>query len=128
MEENLDEFDYMITNVEYLLNGSLKEIKLTRYSIEGIDTSSVQCFVKNNVAYVNVGVYYRPKESINDWTKIVSNLPIPAYNKGLFPNYIADGTNTIAAVMLTKNGELMIQGGKISYTKFLTSLISYPIA
>ena len=23
MEENLDEFDYMITNVEYLLNGSL---------------------------------------------------------------------------------------------------------
>ena len=31
MEENLDEFDYMIINVEYLLNGSLKnspEIKL----------------------------------------------------------------------------------------------------
>lgn len=24
MEENLDEFDYMIINVEYLLNGSLK--------------------------------------------------------------------------------------------------------
>ena len=26
MEENLDEFDYMIINVEYLLNGSLKMI------------------------------------------------------------------------------------------------------
>ena len=25
MEENLDEFDYMITNVEYLLNGSLNK-------------------------------------------------------------------------------------------------------
>lgn len=110
------------------LNGSLKEIKLTRYSIEGIDTSSVQCFVKNNVAYINVGVYYHTKEAITEWTKIVSNLPIPAYNKGLFPNYIADGANTIAAVQVTKNGELMIQGGKISYTKFLTSLISYPIA
>jgi len=115
--------------VRYIfLNGSLKEIKLTRYNIEGIDTSSVQCFVKNNVAYLNVGVYYNAKEAITEWTKIVSDLPIPAYNKGLFPNYIADGANTIAAVQLTKNGELMIQGGKISYTKFLTSLISYPIA
>lgn len=109
------------------INGSLKEIKLTRYSIEGIDTTSVQCFVKNNVAYINVGVYYHTKEAITEWTKIVSNLPIPAYNKGLFPNYIADGANIIAAVRVTKNGELMIQGGKISYTKFLTSLISYPI-
>ena len=30
MEENLDKFDYMIINVEYLLNGSLE--KLTVYS------------------------------------------------------------------------------------------------
>ena len=28
MEENLDEFDYMIINVEYLLNGSLKNFKI----------------------------------------------------------------------------------------------------
>ena len=30
MEENLDEFDYMIINVEYLLNGSLKGVINTK--------------------------------------------------------------------------------------------------
>lgn len=109
------------------LNGSLKEIELTRYSIEGINTNDVQCFVKNNVAYVNIGVYYASTEAIAEWTKIVSNLPIPAYNIGLFPSYITDGANVIAGVKITKNGELMIEGGKISYTKFLTTMISYPI-
>ena len=31
MEENLDEFDYMIINVEYLLNGSL--LKFQRFTV-----------------------------------------------------------------------------------------------
>lgn len=128
MEENLDEFDYVIINVEYLLNGSLKEIELTRYNIEGIDTSSVQCFVKNNIAYVNIGVYYRTKEAITGWTKIVSNLPIPAYTKNTFIHYSQnDDGDLIASILLNSNGELMIEGGRLSYTKFICSLISYPI-
>ena len=128
MEENLYEFDYMIINVESCLNGSLNKIELTRYNIEGIDTSSVQCFVKNNVAYVNVGVYYRPKEAITGWTKIVSNLPIPAYTKRTFIHYSQnDDGGLIAGILLNSNGELMIEGSRLSYTKFICSLISYPI-
>ena len=110
------------------INGSLKEIELTRYNIEGIDTSSVQCFVKNNIAYVNIGVYYRTKEAITGWTKIVSNLPIPAYTKNTFIHYSQnDDGDFIAGILLNSNGELMIEGGRLSYTKFICSLISYPI-
>lgn len=110
------------------LNGSLKEIELTRYNIEGIDTSSVQCFVKNNIAYVNIGVYYRTKEAITGWTKIVSNLPIPAYTKTNIIHYSQnDDGDFIAGILLNGNGELMIEGGRLSYTKFICSLISYPI-
>lgn len=110
------------------LSGSLKEIELTRYNIEGIDTSSVQCFVKNNIAYVNIGVYYRTKEAITGWTKIVSNLPIPAYTKNTFIHYSQnDDGDFIAGILLNSNGELMIEGDRLSYTKFISSLISYPI-
>lgn len=110
------------------LNGSIKEIKLTRHNIEGIDTNSVQCFVKNNVAYVNIGVYYRPKEAINDWTKIVSNLPIPIYTKPKFVGYLQNASGgTIAGLSLNEDGELLIKGGAPSYTVFICSLISYPI-
>lgn len=109
------------------LNGSLKEIKLTRYNIEGIDTSSVQCFVKNNVAYVNVSVYYRPKEAITEWTKIVSNLPTPAYTKSRFVYYSQNANDVITSLLLNEAGELLIKGGLISYTEFLCSIISYPI-
>jgi hypothetical protein len=88
----------------------------------------VQCFVKNNIAYVNVGIYYRQKEAITDWTKIVSNLPIPAYTKHTFIHYSQNaGGDTIAGLMLNGNGELMIEGSSLSYTKFICSLISYPI-
>lgn len=108
------------------LNGSLKEIKLTKYNIEGIDTSSVQCFVKNNVAYVNIGVYYRPKEAINDWTKIVSNLPIPIYTKPKFVGYLQNASDIIAGLLLNEDGELLIKGGTPSYTEFMCAIISYP--
>lgn len=114
------------TGYSTYLNGSLKEIELTRYNIEGIDTSSVQCFVKNNVAYVNVGVYYKPKEAITDWTKIVSNLPIPAYTKPTFIHYSQNASGTIAGLLLNENGELMIIGGSLSYTEFMCEMISYP--
>lgn len=117
----------MIINVEYWLNGSIKEIKLTRYNIEGVDATSVQCFVKNNVAYVNIGIYYRPKEAINAWTKIVSNLPIPIYTKPKFVGYLQNASGIIAGLLLNEDGELLIIGGAPSYTAFICSLISYPI-
>lgn len=115
-----------ICSIFFLKRQFLKEIKLTRYNIEGIDTSSVQCFVKNNVAYVNVGVYYRPKEAINDWTKIVSNLPIPAYTKPKFVGYSQNASGIIAGLLLNEDGELLIKGGSLSYTEFMCTIISYP--
>lgn len=122
---------YFVLYIELLfgnvgLNGSLKEIKLTRYNIEGIDTSSVQCFVKNNVAYVNVGVYYHPKEAITGWTKIVSNFPIPAYTKQTFIHYSQNASDEIAGLLLNGDGELLIKGGSLSYTEFMCTIISYP--
>ena len=36
MEENLDEFDYMIINVEYLLNGSLKSLVICKQYIQDL--------------------------------------------------------------------------------------------
>lgn len=110
------------------LNGSLKEIVLTRYNIEGVDASGTLCFVKNNIAYVSIEVYYRSKEPITGWTKIVSDLPIPAYTKPTFIHYSQSaGGDFIAGLMLNGNGELMIEGGSLSYTKLICSLISYPI-
>lgn len=126
---SIPNFSYRIQTyvLVFYLNGSLKEVNLMRYSVEGVDTSSVQCFVKNNVAYVNVGVYYRPKEAINDWTKIVSNLPIPAYTKPKFVGYSQNASGTIAGLLLNEDGELLIKGGTPSYTEFICSIISYPI-
>ena len=112
----------------YYLDGSLKEIVLTRYNVEGVDASGTLCFVKNNIAYVSIEVYYRSKEPITGWTKIVSDLPIPAYTKPTFIHYSQNaGGDFIAGLMLNGNGELMIEGGSLSYTKFICSLISYPI-
>ena len=87
----------------------------------------MQCFVKNNVAYVNVGVYYRPKEAITGWTKIVSNLPIPAYTKRMFIHYLQNASgDIIAGLLLNEDGELLIIGGVPSYTAFMCTIISYP--
>lgn len=99
-----------------------------RYNIEGVDASGIQCFVKNNIAYVSIELYYRPKEAITGWTKIVSNLPIPAYTKSTFIHFSqSDGGDFITGLMLTNGGNLMIEGSRLSYTKFICSLISYPI-
>lgn len=99
-----------------------------RYNIEGVDTSGIQCFVKNNMAYVSIELYYRPKEAITGWTKIVSNLPIPAYTKQMIIHYSQnDDGDSIAGILLTNSGNLMIKGGNLSYTKCICSPISYPI-
>lgn len=64
MEENLDEFDYMITNVEYLLNGSLND----KFSQQGL--------VSNLSDIKDIGLYYIQNSSempsINGWYAILS--------------------------------------------------------
>ena len=110
------------------LNGSLKEIELTRHNVEGIDTTNVQCFVKNNVAYVKIAIDYNPKETFISWAKIVSNLPIPAYNGNFFVHWEQDGSNPIVCLRITKNGELVAIGSTVSFVKSVYEVISYPIA
>ena len=61
MEENLDEFDYMIINVEYLLNGSLKVIDC-----------GIACFSRSD-SMVDIGT--RIKASIT-FNKIFVSAPV----------------------------------------------------
>lgn len=110
------------------INGSLKEIELTRYNIEGIDIANVQCFVKNNVAYVKIEISYNPKEAMYGWTKIAGNFPIPVYNGNLFIHFEQADRDVVVGSMITKNGELEIIGSTVSFTKNLYDVISYPIA
>ena len=110
------------------LNGSLKKIELTRHNVEGINTSDVQCFVKNNIAYVYIAITYNPKEAITGWTNIVGNLPIPAYNGNLFVIWESVKNDTYIGSMITKGGDLMIIGQTVSSIKNIFKVISYPIA
>lgn len=88
----------------------------------------MQCFVKNNVAYVNIAINYNPKEEIIGWAKIVGNLPIPAYNGNLFVHFEQTDSGAILGSMITKDGNLMIIGSTFSSAKFVYEVISYPIA
>ena len=46
MEENLDEFDYMIINVEYLLNGSLNTTIKRAATLDGNKALGTTCYGK----------------------------------------------------------------------------------
>ena len=46
MEENLDEFDYMIINVEYLLNGSLNKTIKIAATLNGNEALGTTCYGK----------------------------------------------------------------------------------
>ena len=52
MEENLDEFDYMIINVEYLLNGSLNNIDPKGESILRSSDGIVSLSIYNDSLYI----------------------------------------------------------------------------
>ena len=49
MEENLDKFDYMIINVEYLLNGSLKNFKI--FALDRFDLLDDELTGYDNICY-----------------------------------------------------------------------------
>ena len=51
MEENLDEFDYMIINVEYLLNGSLNNKALLKLDFLLSDNQSAQMSLTNGAYF-----------------------------------------------------------------------------
>ena len=103
-------------------------VELTRNNIEGIDTTGVQCFVKNGIAYVNIVIIYDAKEAITSWTNIVSNLPIPAYDSPLIIYEEAFDADKTLGSMINKNGELMIMGSTFQSGKEILKVISYPIA
>ena len=84
MEENLDEFDYMIINVEYLLNGSLE--KLNDF------TDILSNDNLNDSKFFNVGKY---RCSFNYVSETVLNSPfntaftMEAFQSAGTPQYIA---------------------------------------
>ena len=111
----------------------LKEIELTKHSIEGIDASRVQCFVKNNIAYVNAVIYYNPKTDMTEGegATVIGNLPTPAYNDAIlvysqmFGTYESPkGVNCI----ISRNGQLDIYGTTVPTGVRVVFAISYPIA
>ena len=71
MEENLDEFDYMIINVEYLLNGSLNNVA-TKNDISALNpTSGIKLYTDFRIGKLGAG-WYRVAEVIfntDDWAK-----------------------------------------------------------
>ena len=56
MEDNLDEFDYMIINVEYLLNGSLENLNNFTDILSNDNL--------NDIKFFNVGKYRCPYNSV----------------------------------------------------------------
>ena len=110
------------------LNGSLKEIELTRYNIEGIDMSNTQCFVKNNIAYIKIDVYYNPKEAMYGWVKIADNLPFSAYKDGFYAHLESNDASVIVGIRINNKGELLVIGSTVSFPKNIIKVISYPIA
>lgn len=114
----------------------LKEIELTKYNIEGIDASRVQCFVKNNVAYVNGTIIYEPNAGVMDEGEFlaIENLPIPAYNGDLLVYMQYFGTNESESGVecaINKNGQLHIYGTTLPTGipgLSIVIVVSYPIA
>ena len=109
----------------------LKEIELTKHTIEGIDASRVQCFVKNNVAYVNAVIYYNPNTDMTEQATLIRNLPIPVYNdpilvysKILGTYESPKGVNCI----ISPTGKLDIYGTTVPTEISVMFAISYPIA
>ena len=52
MEENLDEFDYMITNVEYFLNGSLNYVAPKEESVLRSSNNIISLSIYNDSLYI----------------------------------------------------------------------------
>ena len=108
----------------------LKEIELIRYTGEGIDVSRVQCFVKNNVAYVNAVISYNPNTDMTEETTVIGNLPRPVYNDPILVySQILEtyeppkGVNCI----ISPTGKLEIYGTTVPTEITVMFAISYPI-
>ena len=114
----------------------LKEIELTKHTIEGIDASCVQCFVKNNIAYVNGTIFYEPNAGVMDAGEFlaIENLPIPAYNGDLLVYMQYFGTDESASGVecaINKNGQLHIYGTTLPAGipgLAIVIVVTYPIA
>ena len=109
----------------------LKEIELTKHTIEGIDAPRVQCFVKNNVAYVNGTIVYEPKTDMTEGATIIENLPTPVYIDPILVYNQTFGTGesekTVQCI-ISPNGQLVIYGTTVPNVIFICFTITYPIA
>ena len=70
MEENLDEFDYMIINVEYLLNGSLNDVHYGFIHRGAINLWKTNTDISKGIGIYNIGEidseYWKSLYSGND--------------------------------------------------------------
>ena len=113
------------------LHSGLTEIELLQDTIEGISVKSAQCFVKNNVAYVNGTIVYNPNTDMTEGARVIGHLPTPAYNDPILVYSQIFGTGEslkVVQCVISHNGELYIYGTTVSDTIFIYFTISYPIA
>lgn len=72
MEENLDEFDYMITNVEYLLNGSLYGVTSNIFSTLTSDSIEFQWLIETKIGNLIVlQCTFHAKQNIASWQNLL---------------------------------------------------------
>lgn len=114
------------------LHSGFTEIELLRDTIEGIDTSHVQCFVKDGIAYVNISMTYNPTSDVmaDGAVTVIGNLPIPAYNDGIvvYSHTFDENGEVGVSCGISKNGQLDIYGSAVPFKIIIANTVSYPIA
>ena len=104
MEENLDEFDYMIINVEYLLNGSLNTTMKIADTLNGNVELGETCYGKPWL--VLKGLFDKIPTGISVFVVIAAGdyLTI-AYNNGTYATFIVFSYAQIACYHVFKTDE-----------------------
>ena len=112
------------------LHSGLTEIELLRYTIEGIEVLSVQCFVKDGIAYVNCYIEYNPKTDVYEGETVIENLPTPAYYECITVYSQISRTGESAKGVhctISLNGQLKICGTVVPNAINIYFTVSYPI-
>ena len=125
MEENLDEFDYMIINVEYLLNGSLNKLN-TMVSISDCDSidSIVETMIKNKDKIGEGQVGNQQQAALKG---VIGNIPGGKNYVDVFARYYSDVffvlfgcdrfTKNIAINFINRIGNNYVTSGWITIIK-----------
>ena len=127
MEENLDEFDYMIINVEYFLNGSLKGETATHINLADLNTGwkgALNFTVRNDVCYVSVWDVAHP-DSAGAGIIMYDKMPKAAMSSGAFGE-AAGVSNRVDAFFYINYNETYL-GAHMNTTLPVYASFSYPI-